>query len=263
VPLEAGHGLVVLARMSDGTLDQVRTLSDDCPIDAGGRAVYWLDGVTAAQSLAWLDRQTGVEATTAAARVETDRLRSIASAALTAVALHAAPDADRILERIATSDAADNLRRQAGSRMAAYRGAAGFEALRRLIAAEADEATRRSFVSALGQTRELGAADVLLELARTDPAPRVRGEAAYHYIRFAGEAGADAIVTLIERDAELSVKRRAISGLAALPGDAGIPHLIELARRSQDLTVKKEAVSAITRSDDPRARAFLAEIIRS
>ena len=30
------------------------SFSDDCPLDAGGRTVYWLDGVTAADSVAYL-----------------------------------------------------------------------------------------------------------------------------------------------------------------------------------------------------------------
>jgi HEAT repeat protein len=32
----------------------VRTFADDCPLDAGNRKVYWLDGVAAADSVKYL-----------------------------------------------------------------------------------------------------------------------------------------------------------------------------------------------------------------
>lgn len=265
VPLEAGHGLVVLARMEAGALDRLRTLSDDCPIDAGGRTVYWLDGVTPAASLDWLSSLTAVPSATVADRMAEDDRRSIANAAVSAIALHDSADADRMLERLAADPA---LRRQAADRMAAHRGATGFETISRLLAAEQDEAARRAFVSALTRTRQPGTPDALLRIAQTDADARARGDAIYGYLRVTGSAGlhdarvADAIVSVIERDPEVSVKRRAISGLAGLPDDAGLPFLISLARTSRDMTVKKEVVSAVSKSDDPRVRALLTEIIK-
>lgn len=259
VPLEAGNGLVVLARVESGALQRVRTLSDDCPIDAGGRTVYWLDGVTPAASLAWLDTLTSVPTSTVADRLIADERRSIASAAVGAIAMHASADADRILERLAT-DA--NLRRTAASRMASYRGATGFETLRRLIAAEADDEARRSLVSALGQTRQPGTPDALLHVAREDADARARGDAALAYLRLAGPAGIPDAMALVGPDADDTVVSRVVSGLASMPDGAGLPALITLARTSADLDVKKEAVTALSRSDDPRARALLTEIIK-
>ncbi len=40
VPIEAGTGLMVLLRLLDGQVERIRTLGDDCPIDAGGRTLY-------------------------------------------------------------------------------------------------------------------------------------------------------------------------------------------------------------------------------
>jgi len=262
VPLEAGSGLVVLARLVDGRLDRVRTLSDDCPIDAGGRAVYWLDGVTPATSLAWLDGLTAAASDPSAPRTTLDERRSIANAAVTAIAQHAAADADAMLERLARGDGQSSVRRQAATRLAAYRGAAGFDAIRRLIGDETDPAVRRSFISALGQTRQPGTAGALLALARTDADERARAEAVSAYARAAGTAGIDDLLDILAGDPALSVKRRAVTSLASMPGDAGVPHLIALARSRADLALKKDAVTALTRSDDPRARAFLEEIIK-
>src|SRR5580765_5230412 len=58
VPLEAGTGLVVLARAVGGKVERLRTVSDDCPMDAGGRTVYWLSSVTPAESLRFLNTLT-------------------------------------------------------------------------------------------------------------------------------------------------------------------------------------------------------------
>lgn len=243
VPLEAGMGLVVLVRLVDGRQERLRTLSDDCPIDAGGRSVVWLDGINASASLAYL---AGLD--------DTD-------AALSAVSLHRDDGATEILERLAT-EGTDTVRRRAASRLATFRGAAGFAILTRLVASETDEEMRRSLVSALGRTRQPGTADALLDLARNDQDATLRGEAAYHYARVAGEAGVPQTLGLIASDPDDQVKQRATAGIATLPDASGIPHLITLARSSENLAVAKQAVRAIGRSDDPRARAFLEEIVR-
>jgi len=47
VQIEAGTSLLVLVRTLDGSVERMRTLADDCPIDAGGRTVNWLSALTA------------------------------------------------------------------------------------------------------------------------------------------------------------------------------------------------------------------------
>lgn len=255
VPLEAGTGLVVLERIVDHQVERLRTLGDDCPLDAGGRTVYWLAGVTPADSLSYLGGL--IHRTSLNPGVE----RRVADAAIGAIALHAGSGADALLDKLATDPDA-TVRRQAGRWLGRARGAHGFESLQRLVAGEKSAAVRRQFVTALGQTRQPGTAGALLALARSDTDPKVRGEAVYWYAARAGAGGADAVLDVIDHDSDRSVKQRAVSGLGHLPNNQGIPLLIRLARTRTDLTIRKAAVSQLGRSKDPRAVAFLEEILK-
>jgi HEAT repeats len=255
VPLEAGTGLVVLARIVDRQVERLRTLGDDCPLDAGGRTVYWLAGVTTAESLAYLGGLVGRESLTSAAE------RRTTSAAIGAIALHAGSAADALLDRLA-ADPDASTRQQAGMWLATARGAHGQESLQRLLASESSSTVRRQFVVALGQTHQPGTAGALLALARSDADPKVRGEAIYWYGVAAGAAGADNVLGVIDHDPDSSVKQRAVASLGHLPNNQGVPMLIQLARAKTDLAVRKEAVVQLGRSKDPRAVAFLEEILK-
>lgn len=258
VPLEAGTNLIVLVRLVEGGLERVRAVGDDCPLDAGGRTVYWLEGVTAADSVRWLESLTRGDA---GGGVPVGTWRPIASSALNAIALHGAADAEAILDRLAGSSEDQSLRNQAWTLLASHRGAHGFTTLKRLIETDTAPATRRQLVSPLAQTRQPGTVDALRVLAR-DPDARVRAEAIYWYAVRAGAASVPDVMRAIDADADPAVRRRAVSGLARLPNDEGVPHLITLARTSRDTEVRKAAVSALGQSKDPRATAFLEELLK-
>jgi hypothetical protein len=262
VPIEAGTGLVILARLKDREVERLRTLTDDCPIDAGGRTIYWFDGVTPAHSLAYLDGLTRLPDLSQLDRRTATERRSLAQSAISAVALHADAGADAILDRVVGLPGEPSLRRHAATRMGADRGTRGFEALRRLVGAETDPSTRRALVVALALTGA-PATDTLLALARGDTDAELRADAAYHYIRVAGAPGVTNLLTIVERDASDAVKKRAIQGLGGLQDGAGVPHLIALARASKDPVVRKEAVARLGRTKDPRAIAYLTEILSS
>jgi hypothetical protein len=262
VPIEAGTGLVVLVRLKDREVERLRTLTDDCPIDAGGRTIHWFEGVAPSRSLEYLEGLTRLPDSAQSARREQSARRGLAQSAISAIALHADPAADVVLDRLAGSHADASLRRHAAARMGAERGAQAFDALQRLLARETDPSVRRGLVAPLAQTGPR-AAPALLALARGDAEPGLRSEAAYHYIRLAGAPGVDNLLAIIERDADAAVRKRAVHGLASLPEAVGVPHLIALARTSKDALVRKEAVSRLGRTTDPRAIAYLTEILSS
>ncbi len=256
VALEAGTNLIVLARMIDGKLERLRTLSDDCPIDASGRTLYWLSGVTPAESLRYLDTLVSRDT------MGLDQQRRIAESAVSAIGLHRDAGANAILDRLATTSTDSGMRRQAVSSLASYRGAHGFESLRKLMASERDQALRRSYTSSLGQTRQPGTADALLALARSDEDPRVRAEAIYWYAQRAGAAGIANVTAVIDKDVDTNVKQRGVSGISNLPANAGVPTLIDLAKSDRPIAVRKQAVSALGNSKDPRAIAYLEELVK-
>jgi HEAT repeats len=256
VALEGGTSLVVLLRVVDKHVERVRAFGDDCPLDAGGRTVVWLNGVSAADSVKYLTGLLHQQ------YFNPNVDRETANRALRAIALHRDPSADVVLDQIATSDTDSDLRRSAASQLGANRGTHGFETLRKMIGTEKSQDVRRQLVSALGQTREPQTPDALLTLAQSDADSGIRGEAAYWYVRRAGARGLPTALAILDKDTDDNVKKRVVSGIAGLQADDSVPALIQLARTNSNMTVRKQAVSALGQTKDPRAVTFLEEILK-
>jgi hypothetical protein len=257
VPIEAGSGLVMLLRVVDARVERLRTLGDDCPLDAGGRTVYWLQGVTTANSIKFLEGL--LRPNTGMNPAQEQRL---SSEALSAIALHRDPAADAILDRLASATTESSLRRAARSSLGSTRGAHGFDMLRQLIDAERLPDIRRQLISALGQTRQPGTADALLAIARRDTDAKARAEAVYWLPQRGGQRVIADVTGIIDSDTSDEVRQRAVKGLARLPADDSIPLLLQLARTNKSPIVKKEAVTALGQSKDPRAIAYLEELLK-
>jgi len=254
VSLESGTNLIVLARMIGGQVERLRSVDDSCPIDANGRTVFWLTGVTPADSIRYLDGLTRQDA------LNIDTRRRLAESAIEAIGLHKDLAADAVLDRLAASTDSP-LRQRAASSLASLRGAHGFATLKRLLDTERDRNTRRSLASSLAQTRQPGTLDLMLSLARTDPDPDLRATAISSYALRAGQAGVANVLAVVEKDTADQVKQRAVSGLGRLPADVSVPTLINLARTNASPAVRKQAVSSLGQIRDPRAAAYLAEIL--
>lgn len=87
VQLEGGTRVTMYVRLVGQRVERLRALSDDCPVDAGGRAVRWLTGVSGADSVAWLKSVALDE------KMEADVRSKVTTAAVRAVALHRDPSA--------------------------------------------------------------------------------------------------------------------------------------------------------------------------
>ncbi len=255
VQIEAGTGLLVLVRTIDGNVERVRTLADDCPIDAGGRTVHFLGGVTPAESLRFLESLTRSDRVD---RFSMDTRRNTANAAVTAISLHRDPAADAVLDRRAT---AGDQRRQAAQALASTRGAHGLASVQKLAAAEREPEMRRTLVGALGQTRETGTAEALRPYLK-DADANIRAEAIYWYVQRGGAAVVGEVTKLVEAETHDNVRRRGVSGISRLPANDSIPVLLQLARTSPNAVVRKEAVNALSHSKDPRAMALMEELIK-
>jgi hypothetical protein len=252
--LEAGTSVIVLLRVIDGHVERLRTISDDCPIDANGRAITWLAGVDAPESLRYLGALTQPATLTSEARRQ-------AQSAITAIAQHRDTGADAWLDRLMASGADTDLRDNAARALAAYRGHHGFEQVSRAIAGEPNAQARQRLVSALRQSSDPAAAQTLLTLAQTDANEHVRAEAILSYAVLAGAPGIPRVIDLATKDASADVQRRAIGGVARLPADVAVPALLAVARGNTAFAMRKEAVAALSRADDPRATAYLEEIV--
>ena len=83
--LEAGTEILVMVRLVDKQVERIRTFSDDCPLDAGNRKVYWLDGVSAADSVKFLE---GLISLKEQSGVPNDLRKRLNSGAISAIGQH-------------------------------------------------------------------------------------------------------------------------------------------------------------------------------
>ena len=264
LPLEAGTGLVVFARIIGGAVERLRTAGDDCPIDAGGRTVIWLSGVTPAESIRFLTVMAGPASTE---RIMYELERQTSSMAVRALGFHADRGADASLENIAAKHPDSSVRQQAATSLGAYRGSSGVAALTKMLAAAPVDTTqrsldeRRSLISAIGQSRESAAVDALRGLTK-DTDARLRSDAWYYYVLRGGTPTIPDALRAIASDADEGVRKRTVNALGRLPGDAGLTALLQLARAADNPTARKEAISALSQSRDPRAMALMEEILK-
>ena len=92
--LEAGTEVLVMLRIVDKHVERVRSYSDDCPLDAGHRKVYWLDGVPAADSVRYLESLVSLKEQSG---VPNDLRRRLNSGAISAIGLHRDGSVDALI----------------------------------------------------------------------------------------------------------------------------------------------------------------------
>lgn len=92
--LEAGTEVLVMLRIVDHKVERVRSFSDDCPLDAGQRQVYWLDGVAAADSVRYL---MSLVSLTEQNGTPNDLRRRLNSSAISAIGLHRNGNVDALI----------------------------------------------------------------------------------------------------------------------------------------------------------------------
>lgn len=249
---QASSDIAVLFRVEAGRAQKVRVFGIECELEAGGLPVTWFTNVRGSESVALLEGLAAKEATAS---------ERFAQSALTALALHRDPSAQQALERFVGPTQPAALRKRAAFWLGAARGEAGFETLRRLVAAERDASFRRELVFPISLSRRAEAIDVLIRLAREDASPEVRKQAMFWLGNKAGERTASTLADATVNDPDTAVKRQAVFGLSRMPNGEGVPRLIEVARTNRNPEVRRQAMFWLGRSSDPRALAYLEEVL--
>jgi hypothetical protein len=248
VRLEGPTALVVLVRIENSQLSQLRVASPDCRFDGGALPFYWINGVPAAESIAWLRAQLA---------------DSHADAAISAIAMHSGQVADRALDELIAADQPERVREKTAFWLGTTRGAPGVDLLKRVLANDKSEKLREQVVFALSQSKERAGMAAVLDTARNDKDPRIRSRALFWIAqRAASQQARDAINGAIENDPERSVKEQAVFALKQLPEDQGVPLLINVAKNNPDPAVRKKAIFWLGQSKDPRALEFFAQILK-
>ena len=170
--------MVVLFRVAERAVDRIRVFSEDCELDAGGRTVTWLESVRPADSIALLESFATPcrrPARSHHRRRDLGRSRSTATRRPT-----------RRSSGWSRLNQPEAVRKKVTFWLGNTRGAHGLATLRRVLKDDPSAEVQKAAVFGVSQSQETGAFDVLLGLARTDPSPRIRGEAIFWLAQKAG-----------------------------------------------------------------------------
>lgn len=246
---EVSRPLVVLYDLQQSQVAKVRTFDLACEIEAQGASVTWLSAVPPDASVKLL-----------ASLVEADK--STAHGALGALAETDGGSAEAALERFAGSAYPDAVRNQALFWLGSTRGHVGFLAVQKAArSSQASDDVRKRATFALSVSRDPGAADELIRMAKLDPAVAVREQALFWLAQKATKKAIGAISDAIANDPATAVKERAVFGLTQVPNGGGVPLLIQVAQTNANPAVRKKAMFWLGQSKDPRAVAFFAQIL--
>ena len=255
VALEPATEFLVLARLDNGNVNRVRTFTPDCDVDATGMPLVWLNDVKPDESVGWLASLVAASPDTGEGH---DR---VGKTAMSAVALHNVPSADRALESFVAPARPEWLRGDTAFWLGHSRGEAGARLLARMLAEDPSDKVRDKVTFGLSVSTVPAALTTLIATARDDKSPKVRGQALFWLAQKAGKAAAAVIAGAIDDDPDTEVKKKAVFALSQLPKDDGVPKLMEVARHNRNPEVRKQAMFWLGQSHDPRAVKFFEEIL--
>ncbi len=170
IKLEGSDQLVVLFRIVDKQVERVRTFSEDCALDAGGRTVHWLQNVRPADSVALLGSLIDAEP---------ERKSRVTNAALAAISQHAEPSAIPVIERLARAHATAGVRGEALFWLAQMAGEKVAGTITAAIDNDPDTEVKRRAVFALSQLPKNEGVPLMIDVARKNKNPAVRKQAMF------------------------------------------------------------------------------------
>jgi hypothetical protein len=250
VQLEDSSAVAVLFRSSNKQIDKLQVYSLSCPLDAGGLPFVWIANVPATASLAYLPTL-----------VRTVAPDHVMDGAILALAQHDNPQADVVLEQLTQPSEAERIREKAIFWLGAARGARAVVILKNILAQDSAERIRDKAVFALSINKQPEALPSLIHTAKSDPSPHVRSQALFWLSQKAGKESASTIVDAIQNDPDTGVKKRAVFALSQLPKDEAVPKLIGIAQNQRNPEVRKQAFFWLGQSNDPRALAFVEQVL--
>lgn len=166
IHLEGPDTMLVLFRIEEKAVQRVRIFSPDCELDAGGRAIHWLDGVNAADSVKLLSSLVS----------GTDKVRSGAMAAL---AMHRDDIAVPELLRLARQDTTAKVRGDALFWLGQTAGRKVAGEITAAIENDPDTDVKKRAVFALSQLPKDEGVPLLINVAKTNKNPAVRKQAMF------------------------------------------------------------------------------------
>jgi HEAT repeat protein len=249
----------VLLRLDHGEVTKIRMARPGCHLDAGGVPFEWLTGVQAEDSAAFLGK---LAASAAALRDTGDQRGRVVEGSLVALSMHATPKATEVLGSLAGPGNNTYLREKAAFWLGAQRGHDGLLVLRQLTRSEQDEKLRKKLAFDFSINSDAGAIDDLIQMAKSDADSGVRSQALFWLAQKAGKKAVGALNGAIENDPDFEVKKKAVFALSQLPKEESVPQLVHVADTNSDFAIRKQAIFWLGQSNDPRAIAYIEEVLK-
>jgi HEAT repeat protein len=173
VMLEPATELTILIRVEDRRVIKLQTVTPDCEVDAGGLPVVWLEGVSAADSAAWLI--TAIQSTDGRAQRESQ----IVQRAIAALVWHAGDEPLKAVVELARNDRRADVRGQALFWLSQRAGQQAVAAIRSAVDDDPETDVKRKAVFALSRLPGDEGVPLLIEIARTNRNAQVRKQAMF------------------------------------------------------------------------------------
>jgi HEAT repeat protein len=249
----------LLFRLDHGEITKTRVLPVGCTLDAGGVPFEWLTDVAPEDSAAFLGQ---LVRNAVALRDSGARHGGAVDENLAALAIHATPRATEVLVSLASPGSSAYLREKAAFWLGAQRGHEGLPALRQLVRSEQDAKLREKLTFDFSINSDPGAMDDLIQLAKSDADSRVRAQALFWLAQKAGEKAIATLNASIENDPNFEVKKKAVFALSQLPREESVPQLVHVADTNSNFAVRKEAIFWLGQTNDPRALAYIEQLLK-
>jgi len=252
---EITRELMILQRVNNGHVDRLRLFTDDCEVKASGTTVQWLGAVPSSESIELL---AAYASTTPSTKRQREKLHS---RAVSALAMHADPEAVTAMEKMVDAQEDDELRGEIVFWVGGTDSPRTVDLLMRVIDDDPSEHVREQAVFALSNNDSPEATDALIATARKNDDRDLRSKALFWLAQKAGELAKETLRDAAVDDPDQYVKEQAVFALSQLPEDEGVPLLIDVARTNKNSKVREQAIFWLGQSDDPRALTFFEEIL--
>jgi len=173
VMLEPASELTILIRVEDRRLVRLQTVTPDCEVDAGDLPVVWLEGVSLADSAAWLTAQ--IKSTDGSGQREP----RVVLSALAGLIWHPGDDPIKTMVAVARDDRRPLVRSQALFWLSQRAGQQAVGAIRGAIDDDPETEVKRKAVFALSRLPKDEGVPLLVEIARTNRNREVRKQAMF------------------------------------------------------------------------------------
>jgi HEAT repeat protein len=241
--------LIAYARVSNGEVQDMRVVGDQCPVEGAGARVTWIGETDSEASLNWLQD------------VSRNGKSGARDTALYAIALHQSPDATERLVKLAT-ESGNGMSQEAIFWLGDARGDEGFKALITLLDDLPHGDKRQEINFALAQNGTPAAIDRLTEISRSDSDPEQRSNALFWLAEEFPEQAEDILLKALATEQDEEVLEQIVFAISQLPDSMSTPLLLELAQDAQQSkAVRRQALFWLAHSDDEQALAALEALL--